>query len=640
LMCIRSHGGDGDSSQNPFIEGEPIKGLDYGILNQWEQWFAEMDNNGIVIFFIFYDDSAKIWDTGDAVGPEESDFIEGIVNEFEHHKNIIWVIAEEYTEAYTTIRVSNIASKIRASDDHDHVIAVHKTTGLSFSEFADDPNIDQFAIQYHGNASVLHNAMITAWNNANGKYNLNLAESGEHGTGEELRKKNWAIAMGGAYIMVYQMDIVNTEVSDLQGCGYLVDFFESTSVNEMEPRDDLAFGGTEYVLAYPENSYIAYASSLVGDIGLKNMAAGTYDFKWYDAADGTTVIQEGIDVASGDRTWSKPVIIGNELAVYVNRTGDLQQERVFPGVTWEFKMPTEVGLNSSKLDEFINNLGGRGSIVRHGYMVQTWGDQAFNHEWKSSSKPVFSTMLFFAIKEGKVASVDELITDWGWDLIPKDQMMTFSHLANMVSGYARGEEPGAAYAYNDYAIQLYGETLFERVFNEETPNAVVTAATRLGALEFEDGSIMLENYRVVASVRDFARICWFWLNKGNWNDEQLLSTSFFNDYMKPWVADDLPRTTEAGSDYLGIGTFGGGVDQDYPGQGIYGFNWWFNPNQSAWPDAPEDMIVTFGYGGNNCIIIPSLDLIVVADGNWGSFDPGNPEAGWNQNLKLLMQAVN
>jgi len=69
-----------------------------------------------------------------------------------------------------------IAETIRNADDHDHVIAVHKLEGLDFSEFANDPNIDQFAIQYNDSgAEALHDAMVTAWDNAAGRYNLNMA---------------------------------------------------------------------------------------------------------------------------------------------------------------------------------------------------------------------------------------------------------------------------------------------------------------------------------------------------------------------------------------------------------------------------------------------------------------------------------
>lgn len=42
-MAVRSHGGDGSSTQNPFIDSDPSKGLDQDILNQWENWFVETE---------------------------------------------------------------------------------------------------------------------------------------------------------------------------------------------------------------------------------------------------------------------------------------------------------------------------------------------------------------------------------------------------------------------------------------------------------------------------------------------------------------------------------------------------------------------------------------------------------------------
>jgi hypothetical protein len=322
LMAVRSHGGDGDASQNPFVDANPSRGLDQDILDQWETWFAEMDRHGIVIFFIFYDDSARIWNTGDTVGREEDVFIAAIVNRFDHHKHLIWCVAEEYQEAYSFRRVKKIAAKIREADRHDHVIAVHKLSGLRFSEFADDPNIDQFAIQYNvDTAGELHQGLVKIWQKSAGRYNLNMAEVayGGIGTGEKARKKIWAIAMAGAYVMVNGMDIKDTARRDLEDCGRLVHFFESTDFHKMTPQDALGYGGTEYVLALPGSSYIAYAPNLSGRIGLKNMAAGLYDFTWYDVKSGHTIIQQNVSVDAGDQSWPKPARIGREMAAYINR---------------------------------------------------------------------------------------------------------------------------------------------------------------------------------------------------------------------------------------------------------------------------------------------------------------------------------
>ena len=320
FQAVRSHGGDGPADHNPFVNSNPAQGLDPNILNQWESWFNAMEASGIVIYFFFYDDGAFIWNTGDSIGPEERSFIRGIVNRFKHHKLLIWVVAEEYQEAYSPARVRNIAAEIRAADEHHHVIAVHKLDGLLFSEFANDPNIGQFAIQYNRtSATALHEGMVIAWKNASGKYNINMSEAADYGTGTTARKKSWAIALGGAYVMILGMDIANTPIDDLRDCGRLVRFMESTNFNRMAPHNELRHGTTEYVVALPGDSYIAYASNLSGKIGLRGMIAGLYDFLWYDPTNGTTVPQTKVSVAAGNQAWDKPDRIGREVAVHIKR---------------------------------------------------------------------------------------------------------------------------------------------------------------------------------------------------------------------------------------------------------------------------------------------------------------------------------
>jgi len=320
LMAVRSHGGDGDKTHNPFVNNDPRKNINLKVLEQWEEWFMEMDTNGIVIYLFFYDDSARLWRTGDVVGDAERDFIHTLVTRFEHHRNLIWCIAEEYQEALSARRVENIAAEIRAADDYDHVIAVHKLSGLDFSEFADEPSIDQFAIQYNqSSADALHNGMVSAFKQAKGRYNLNMSEAADYGAGQDARKKSWACAMSGAYIMILDMDIATTAKSDLEDCGKLVRFFESTNFNEMSPHDELKFAGTKYVLAQPGFSYIAYSPELKGKIGLKDMRQGTFEFRWFDCVTGKEVRQAKLNVQAGDQSWEKPGGIGRELAVYIRR---------------------------------------------------------------------------------------------------------------------------------------------------------------------------------------------------------------------------------------------------------------------------------------------------------------------------------
>ena len=326
LQAVRA-GGDGPADHNPFIGSNPSLGLNQDILDQWDNWFTEMDNNGIVTYFFFYDDDSAgsyYFGGGDAVPANEQAFVQGIVNRFEHHKNLIWVVKEEYTEAYSAARVSNIAATIRAADDNNHVIAVHQNDGISF-DFANDSNIDQFAVQRNtSGADNIHNDMVSAWNLANGRYNLNMSESNQHYNvsspdRQATRRYSWAAAMAGSYVMVLRDDIISTPTKILEDHGRIVDFFEQTNFNTMSPSDTLAAAGTDYVLADGvHHSYIAYAADLVDNIGLVNMVAGQYDFLWFDVVTGATVQQNMVPVSSGNQTWNTPPGLGDELAVWIS----------------------------------------------------------------------------------------------------------------------------------------------------------------------------------------------------------------------------------------------------------------------------------------------------------------------------------
>jgi CubicO group peptidase (beta-lactamase class C family) len=325
--------------------------------------------------------------------------------------------------------------------------------------------------------------------------------------------------------------------------------------------------------------------------------------------------------------------------------GGSEPSIVYPAGHWEERSPSSLGLDGGKLDQLATLLGGRGCVIKNGYLVKAWGAPAQRGNWASSSKPVLSTLLFFAIAEGKLPGVDARIADQGWPLAEKDRTMTFAHLANMTSGYARPEPPGEAWAYNDYAIQLYQKTLFDRVFADD-PDRV--AAARFAPLGLEDGlQFDPKRRRLLTSVRDFARVAWFWLNKGAWNGRQVLPRRFFDDYQRPHVPVGLPVSRKAvTNDYLQIGTYGGDSSHfNDGGPGLYGYNWWFNtPVAQAggklnWPAAPPDTFMSVGAGGYCAVMIPSEKLVLVAAAaNWGELEPGQTSAILNQRIRLLLDA--
>lgn len=65
-------------------------------------------------------------------------------------------------------------------------------------------------------------------------------------------------------------------------------------------------------------------------------------------------------------------------------------EGICPGTTWAKKTSADVGLDAAKLAEFGKFVGGRGCVVRHGYLVHAWGDVSRRTDLASACKPLYS----------------------------------------------------------------------------------------------------------------------------------------------------------------------------------------------------------------------------------------------------------
>lgn len=88
-----------------------------------------------------------------------------------------------------------------------------------------------------------------------------------------------------------------------------------------------------------------------------------------------------------------------------------------------------------------------------------------------------------------------------------------------------------------------------------------------------------------ATTRDWAKFGTLYLNKGNWNGEQLFSEKWVDYISKPTVHSDA----------------------------VYGAHFWLNAG-GKFPDVPRDMYSANGFQGQYVIVIPSKDLVVVRMG--------------------------
>jgi hypothetical protein len=309
IQAIRSHGGDGADDHNPFVDHAPNAPLNEHILQQWEGWFRQLDRAGVTVLFFLYDDSSRAFPDGDTPTAAEVEFVRTLVNRFEHHRNWIWCIAEEYNEFMSPGRVKALARLIREHDEHNHPIAVHKLHGLDFTEFADTPEIDVFAVQYNeSDLGTMHAGLVKARREAGGRYAVLLTECADHGTGDMGRRRNWAAAMAGtAACMALGWsfdDPVTPSDDDLRMCGVLRTFLESLDWNRFEPADERAEQGCTHVMAGPEGSLLVYCESAGDRVRVGNATNSTWNLTWCDTESGRTLVQGTVET---DRNgWGVP----------------------------------------------------------------------------------------------------------------------------------------------------------------------------------------------------------------------------------------------------------------------------------------------------------------------------------------------
>jgi CubicO group peptidase (beta-lactamase class C family) len=329
---------------------------------------------------------------------------------------------------------------------------------------------------------------------------------------------------------------------------------------------------------------------------------------------------------------------------------------VFPGDSWALRSPEEAGLDRNKLNALRDLVGGRGCVVRKGYLVYTWDDPSKSADVASAVKPLISTLLLLAVQERKLKSVNADLVEFEPRLKNlnkgKDKAITWRHLASQTSGYGLVEPPGTAYAYNDYALALYYDVLTEGVFHDHGTHVLKTRLADI--LQFQD-RYTFEAFgprnrpgRLAISPQDFARFGLPYLRGGRWKGIQVLRPELLKLAISSPIPAELPLTSGKEADMLpGQRSLGGGKNITRVGPGYYSFNWWLNrtdrQGRRLLVDAPPDTFVASGHGGQRMLwVIPSLDLVV----SWNDAQvedqdssPGNPHTKCNQAARLIREAA-
>jgi CubicO group peptidase (beta-lactamase class C family) len=237
--------------------------------------------------------------------------------------------------------------------------------------------------------------------------------------------------------------------------------------------------------------------------------------------------------------------------------------------------------------DFALTGGGSGRIIRHGRLVMHWGDQKHLYDLKSSTKGTGITALGIALKDGKIKSLEDPAQKYHPDFgLPPESnaqtgwigKITLFHLATQTAGFLKPGgymellfEPGTKWLYSDggpnwlaeCVTLVYGQDLntlmFERVFR---PIGIEPSD-----LTWRDNAYRLEEINgikrrefgsgISANVDAMSRIGYLYLQRGRWQDKQIIPESFVDAVRTvPPAIQGLPvverETSLNASDHYGL----------------------------------------------------------------------------------------
>jgi len=313
-------------------------------------------------------------------------------------------------------------------------------------------------------------------------------------------------------------------------------------------------------------------------------------------------------------------------------------------------LPEEVGIPSQAVTSYLDALARSGHeahsfmLLRHGRVAaEGWWkpyEPALPHQLFSLSKSFTSTGIGFAVTEGRL-SVDDPVLSFFPESAPKRpsanlQAMRVRHLLTMTSGHAADtlgriqrpgtrdwvkailalpveEPPGSRFVYNSGASYLLSaivqKVTGQRLLDWITPRLFAPLGIDGATWEQCPRGIDTGGWGLSLRTEDIAKFGQLLLQKGRWQDAQLLRES--------WVAE----ATEAR------------VGNDRPGEPIdwtqgYGYQFWRCRHGAFRGD---------GAFGQLCVVMPGQDAVLamtsgaanmqaVLDAAWGTLLPAFAEA--------------
>jgi len=343
----------------------------------------------------------------------------------------------------------------------------------------------------------------------------------------------------------------------------------------------------------------------------------------------------------------------------------LVQQVPVPEITddgWEVASLNSVGMDPAKFSQLIDRLEQIGEhrihsiiVVRNGKLVfekyysglkfnlgQYTGESGYDmndlHVLCSATKSVTSALLGIAIDKGFIQSVEQPVFEFFpeyADLLnqaPEKRKMTIKHLLTMTSGLTYDDEslpytdsrndmnrfftssdpigfllakplftaPGTVFDYDNCNTNIIGQIICKATAERLDAFAKDYLFDKLGVKQQEwqivRNNVILSSGDLHLRPRDMAKFGLFFLNRGVWKGEQIVSSE--------WCAISTAV-------FLNPNNY----NNEFQWANGYGYQWWHKTyfyNSKSYPS-----FFAAGWGGQNIIIIPHLNLVIVTTaGNW------------------------
>jgi len=313
---------------------------------------------------------------------------------------------------------------------------------------------------------------------------------------------------------------------------------------------------------------------------------------------------------------------------------------------WETKSIASLGWNQEAvqdLNDFLTEKNTKSFMVLvNGRIVMEFyfngHNSAANWEWNSAGKTLVSATTGIAQQEGFLdlnsKASDYLGVEWTSIPLAKENLITVRNLLTMTAGNDDTKQlvikpnltyvadAGTRWAYSNIfqkltdIVAISSNETFENYFDEKLKNKIGMDGN------WNFGPIFTIYHSTTKSMARFGLLA---LNKGKWNNEQIINASFFGE--------SITSSQNINPSYGYLWWLNGKANHMIPGeQTVY-------PGPLV-PNAPADMYAAMGASDQRIYVIPSKKMVIVRMG--GASNPANPNfavSGFDNELWSKINAV-